>query len=108
MKAAGNEIEFFEKVRFYSAVVSSGGFEVRVHMAVNLDQGRICPDYPLGFRFDQVLKKDSAYTSEDLATVIKKVLVTYGLEMLLPILKKAVQDVLERAKDGQINLDQDD
>ena len=90
MKAAGYESVFFEKVRFYSAVISSGGFEVRVHRAVKLDQGRIYPDYPLGFRFDQVLMKDSAYTRKDLATVIKTVLVTYGLEILLPVLQNAV------------------
>lgn len=38
MRAADNAIDFFEKVRFYSAVISSEYLELRVHRAVKLDQ----------------------------------------------------------------------
>jgi hypothetical protein len=101
MKMAGHESLFFEKVRFYSTVCSHEGFKMRVHRAIQLDQGRIQPDCPLGFRFDVVHKKNGTYTKTEIHSLIKKVY-SYGVEILLPILKSAMQKILEQQKEGHL------
>lgn len=53
---------------------------IHVHRAVSLDQGHSHPDYPSGFRFDQVLRKDGAYPVGDILTVLKTATAAYGLE----------------------------
>jgi len=105
MGTSGDE-SIFENVRFYSAVVSTRGFEVRVHRAVELDQGpgRIQRDYPLDFHYDVVLEKTGDYTKKEISTVVQKILFEYGVGILLPILKKAAVDILGKRKEKDGNM----
>jgi hypothetical protein len=96
MKMAGEEHLkiFYEKVRFYSVVATNATFYVRVHRAIKLDKGRIKPDYPLGFVFDDVLHhQGSDYKKAKTTGIIKNILVEYGLKVLLPLLQKTMEDV---------------
>jgi hypothetical protein len=100
MEYAGHGRTFFEKVRFYSMVASSRGHEMRVHRAVELGEkeGRISSKYPLGFKFDQVYERRGRYTKGEITTLVKKVLHGYGVETLLPILKRSVLHALEKLR----------
>jgi hypothetical protein len=95
MKAAGSESDFFGKVRFYSAVASPRRFELRVHRALHLGllEDRIQDDYPLGFTFDRVFQKEGHYTKPEISRLVEGVLFSYGVGVLLPILKRAIRDL---------------
>jgi hypothetical protein len=98
MNKAGEEYlkEFYKKVRFYSVVATSTTFYVRVHRAIKVDKGRIKPNYPLGFVFDDVLHhQGSDYTRTKATGIIKNILMEYGIVTLLPLLKKTMEKFWE-------------
>lgn len=96
MKRANAVETFLNKVRFYSAMGTSSGFHIRVHRAVLVDQKfRIRPDYPLGFGFDEIYRTKNDFTRAEISSVVKNILVEYGVKVLLPILKNAVTAVME-------------
>jgi hypothetical protein len=101
LKAAGRknyETIFFDKVRFYSAVASTTGFELRAHRAVKLGEGsRIQPDYPLWFQFDRVVKVEGVYTKREVSIMVEKVL-SYGDEILRPIFVFAVNTIAKKMR----------
>jgi hypothetical protein len=78
---------------------------VRVHRAVELgeDGGRIKHDYPLRFLFDQVHKKQGLYTKKEILALVKRILLTYGVEILLPVLRKAVEGLLKKLEEDHIS-----
>ncbi|MCJ1405390.1 hypothetical protein MMC11_008618 [Xylographa trunciseda] len=98
MRKAGRENIFLEKVRFYSAIATTSSFHVRVHRAVKVEKKhQIESDYPLGYRFDHVFKSvQKEYTRGEVSGIIKNILFEYGVKILLPILKDAADDVLEK------------
>ena len=97
MKKADRLNTFLKEVRFFSATVTASTFQVRVHRAVIADKkDKIQPDYPLGFRFDEVFQSEQKpYTRAEITRIIKNILFEYGVKKLLPILKNAVEEVLE-------------
>ena len=102
MKEAGDEKNFFEKVRFYSAVATTAGFAVRVHRAFELgmNKGRIHPDYPLAFAYDEIFNTHGGdYKKDEVLNVVKNIFFEYGVNTLLPILEKAVNSVLAKVKE---------
>jgi len=103
--AKANELEIFlSKVRFYSAMATSSGFEIRVHRAVLVDEEvRIRPDYPLGFRFEEIYHTDGKFTRAEISSVVKNILVNYGVKILLPILKSAVKVVMTEFHKESLN-----
>lgn len=102
MKKADDESTFFEKVRFYSAIATSVGFQVRVHRAVKLGvRGRIRPDYPLAFEFDELFRTRGVhYTKAEVSGIVKNILYEYGIVILLPILKNAVEVVMDKIENA--------
>lgn len=98
MKRAQMEKAFFEKVRFYSIIATSQVFEVRVHRAVELDADvHIQHDYPLGFRHDVLLKiKSEHYEKAKVFHIVRNILTGYGVKILHPLLKRAVEKVLRK------------
>ena len=96
MAQAGQQDLFYEKVRFYSVVITSAGFHLRVHRATKLSKGRILPDYPLGFHFDEICSMTGPYMKGKVVRIVENILVKYGIEILMPILKVAVETVLEK------------
>jgi hypothetical protein len=96
MERAGEEMlaAFYEKVRFYSIVATSGIFHVRVHRAIELEKGRIEKSYPLGFMYDVVHHHaGSGYTKTEAMGIIKNILIEYGVTILQPLLKQALEKV---------------
>jgi hypothetical protein len=70
MKKADKEDDFFGKVRFFSVIATTACFKVRVHRVVKRisERGRIRPDYPLDFKFDELFeigKGNFTWTSEE-------------------------------------------
>ena len=98
MKEADQVSKFLEEVRFFSAAVTPSTFQVRVHRAVIAAQrDKIQADYPLGFRFDVVYQSEKKrYTRAEITRIIKNILFEYGVKKLLPILKDAVEVVLNK------------
>ena len=94
MAKAGKLNIFYEKVRFYSAVATSAGFQLRVHRATKLSTGRILPDYPLGFYFDEICSMTGRYTKGKVVRIVENILVEYGVKILKPILQETVDIVL--------------
>ena len=96
MTKAGKEDEFYETVRFYSVVATSAGFQLRVHRATKLSKGRILPDYPLGFHFDEICSMTGRYTKGKVVRIIENILVEYGIKILKLILADTVEIVLAK------------
>jgi hypothetical protein len=98
MKKADQMNKFLEEVRFFSATVTASTFQVRVHRAILVDKkDRTQADYPLGFRFDEVYQSEQKYcTRAEVTGIIKNIFFEYGVKKLLPILKAAVEEVLEK------------
>jgi len=102
LQKAGDERVFYEKVRFYSAVATTAGFEVRVHRAFELSEeaGRIRLDYPLAFAYDEIFKTNGGYyRKEEVLNIVKNIFFEYGVKTLLPILQKAVPKVLRKLRE---------
>ncbi|MCJ1290419.1 hypothetical protein MMC34_001957 [Xylographa carneopallida] len=98
MRKAGQEDIFLNKVRFYSAIATTSSFEVRVHRAVQVKKrSQIEDNYPLGYRFDHLYtSKLKQYTRGEVWGIVKNILFEYGVKTLLPILKDAVENVLDK------------
>jgi len=94
MAKSGKLDIFYEKVRFYSVVATSAGFQLRVHRATELSKGLILPDYPLGFHFDEICSMTGRYTKGKVVHIVGNILVEYGIKILKPILEDTVDIVL--------------
>lgn len=108
MNEAGKEMveKFYEEVRFYSVVATSGVFHVRVHRAIKLQKGRIRKDYPLGFVYDKVYHHDGAgYTRAKATGIIRNILVEYGVKVLQPLLARTMEIVWEKLDTLQLSPD---
>lgn len=76
MKMAGQEFLklFYEKVRFFSVVATGRSFHVRVHRAVEVQEGRIVQSYPLGFMYDVLHECEGEnYTRATAASIIRNI-----------------------------------
>ena len=96
MAKAGKQDIFYEKVRFYSVVATSIGFRLRVHRATKLSKGRILPNYPLGFHFDEICSMTGRYTKGKVVRIVENILVEYGIKILKRILEDTVEIVLAK------------
>lgn len=96
MAKAGKLDTFYEKVRFYSVVATSAGFQLRVHRAAKLSKGRILPEYPLGFYHDEIYSMTGRYTKGEVVQIVENILVNYGIKILKPILQDTVDIVLAK------------
>ncbi len=102
MKMAGQESLklFYEKVRFFSVVATGRSFHVRVHRAVEVQDGRIVPSYPLGFVYDVLHECEGAnYTRATAASIIRNISVEYGVKILRPILKEGMEKAWKTLKE---------
>jgi hypothetical protein len=97
MKKADKEDDFFAKVRFFSVIATTACFKVRVHRAVKRisERGRIRPDYPLDFKFDELFEIGKGnFTRALVSGIVKNIFSKYAVKVLLPLLKEAVEVVL--------------
>lgn len=98
MREAGEEKAFFNKIRVFSAVGTSTVFQVRVHRPIRLEESDfIQPGYPLGFGFDTVTKVDpeTEGSRSRIYTIVHNITFKYGVDILHPILKDAVDKVVK-------------
>lgn len=87
---------FFKEVRFFSAVATTEGFSLRLHRPIRLRSIQCNkPEYPIGFKFAQVIKIRGDYSKSKVTGIVYNILFKYGVERLYPILKKTVQTLLE-------------
>lgn len=101
MKMAGKETleAFHKKVRFYSIVATSKAFHVRVHRAMKIGEadGRIEEDYPLCFVYDVLYNQEGGtYTRATAAGIVQNIVVKYGVNILQPLLRNAMEKASER------------
>ena len=92
MNAADQRNIFFDKVRVYSALATPKDFEVRVHRAVPRYAASVSP---IAFQFDTVIRLDADYTHAQVSDIMYGILFTYGVNELHPILRRAVEVVVE-------------
>ena len=101
--------KFFSEVRFFSAVASTKGLNVRIHRAIDLgkigsENDFLAPEYPLRFEFREfvTVEENRFYDKKfDRKTVLElfgKILVGYGVEKLYGLLQDAARDLWEKLK----------
>ncbi|KAI9846228.1 MAG: hypothetical protein M1837_004217 [Sclerophora amabilis] len=101
MRLAGEESIFFEKVRFYSAVATQSGFDIRVHFPIKLEAAdRDDPDYSVAFSFEHFALPTSPNTLAQVSSIFHGIVVRYGIDQLQPMLKNTLKTVLEMKKGG--------
>ncbi|KAL9615860.1 MAG: hypothetical protein Q9160_009203 [Pyrenula sp. 1 TL-2023] len=104
---AGSEHEeiFFNKVRFFSMVVSTEGLTIRIHRATRLASKEprlsfILPgnrNYPLSFEYQEFFKLEKAELDQEvILKIIQQILITYGIGELLVLLKNAARALVDR------------
>lgn len=102
MAKAGQLDMFYEKVRFFSVVATTAEFRLRVHRATKLSKGRILPDYPLGFHFDEIHITTGWYSKGEVSQIVHNILVNHGIEILKPVLQESADNVLTKLENERI------
>ncbi|KIW84241.1 hypothetical protein Z517_03491 [Fonsecaea pedrosoi CBS 271.37] len=109
-REAGQTTEFFLRVRVFSATASEKGVIIRAHWAceltenTNVSKARIDPKYPLQFRH-QIYQSFMGDGFDRLKVVeaFERIMVGYGQEQLLPLLKTAAKSVRVKASEAYEN-----
>lgn len=65
-------------------------------------EGRTQPDYPLAFHFDQVYREEGRYAKAKIQTLLNAIFLGYGVNILRPILQRAVRNVVKKRDEGRI------
>ncbi|KAI1310663.1 hypothetical protein F5Y03DRAFT_392109 [Xylaria venustula] len=101
---------FFDKVRFFSAVATSKGINIRVHRACLTRESRktvqgesideaplrrsIVDGYPLQFVFDEFFEASASdFTRENIVNIFGKIMIGYAIGELWGYLKEAAKAV---------------
>ena len=99
------EIDFFDKVRFFSVVASTEGLTIRIHRATKepadgSDQGFITTGYPLRFEYREYCKirKDSNFDRKTVLKTFERILIAYGADELQFLLHDAAEAIMEKLK----------
>ncbi|KAI0966219.1 hypothetical protein F4678DRAFT_450490 [Xylaria arbuscula] len=104
---------FYDKVRFFSAVATSKGINIRVHRACPTKESRktvegepvdeaplmrsIVDGYPLQFMFDDFFEASASdFTRENIVDIFGKIMVGYAIGELWGYLKQAAKAVEEK------------
>lgn len=103
MQKAEDLDSFYEDVRFFSVVATSSCLNLRVHRSIQLpegeDEGRLFPDYPLAFEFEEIFSREGHYAKKEAVWMVENILIEYGVKVLKPILQRVVKTVLRKLKD---------
>lgn len=97
--AMANDLEIFHRdVRFFSVISTSSTFQLRMHRAREIPVAeRRESGSPLDFEFDTLFQRSGDYSKQEVTTVVKNIF-EYGVNVLLPILRSAVDRTLKRLK----------
>ena len=94
--------KFFSEVRFFSAVASTEGLNVRIHRATQVAENGseddfIIPGYPLRFEFREFVRvsKDN-FDRKTVLELFGKILVSYAIEKLHGLLQDAAKALVEK------------
>lgn len=109
--------KFFDEVRVFSAVSTSEGIIIRIHRACLARNFRgkdtshqefpapqfpILPDYPLQFEYDICFQATANnFTYEKVTGALETIMIKYGAEKLLGLLKGAAKDVIDKFTDRE-------
>lgn len=115
LKEAGEdqEKEFFEKVRFFSAVAMYEGVVIRIHWAKKTDKNTMYKpilgannreDYPLQFEYEQFWPRNDSQPAgskpyldrQTIVQQIENIVSSYGANDLFPLLQRAAKRVAEK------------
>ena len=93
--------KFFSEVRFFSAVASTEGLNIRIHRATEVPENSskydfIVPGYPLRFEFREFANvKKHEFDRKRVLEIFGKILISYAVEKLLGLLQDAAKDLVE-------------
>lgn len=115
---------FFDKVRVFSAVSTTGGIKIRAHRACLTEDARpepiddaqpddipamcsILEDYPLQFVYDDFFETGgSNFSREKVVSIFEQIMVSYGIKELRGYLQKAAQAIEAKCLDYKNKYDQ--
>lgn len=93
--------KFFSEVRFFSAVASTEGLNIRIHRAIEIPENSskfdfVVPGYPLRFEFREFANvKKHEFDRKKVLEIFGRILVGYAKDKLLGLLKNAAEDLVE-------------
>ena len=89
-----NEKEFFDKVWVFTAGAVPEAFWLSGHRCIKLDieSGALSGSYPLGYEHHTIAELTGKYTQADVQKLLGNVM-QWGVEKLLPKLRRAVSSV---------------
>lgn len=93
--------KFFSEVRFFSAVASTEGLNIRIHRATEVPENSskydfVVPGYPLQFEFREFANvKKHEFDRKKVLEIFGKILVGYGVGKLLDLLRNAAKDLVD-------------
>ena len=90
--------KFFSQVRFFSAVASTEGLNIRIHRATRVaENDSNIPGYPLQFEFRQFAKVSrDKFDRETVLKLFGRILLGYGVEKLRGLLQDAAKTLAEK------------
>jgi hypothetical protein len=92
MREAGRLEKYFDEVKFFSATMTYREIEIRVHYPARIKNSLLQKDYEAAFRFDTIVKYETEkFTRTNVNTAIYNILVRYGINVLFPIMKEAIE-----------------
>ena len=107
--------KFFSEVRFFSAVASTEGLNIRIHRATEVPENSskydfVVPGYPLRFEFREFANvKKHEFDRKTVLEIFGRILVGYAVEKLRGLLQDAAKDLVENLNTNpdQIKLRED-
>ena len=93
--------KFFSDVRFFSAVASTEGLNIRIHRATEIPKDNpkydfVVPGYPLRFEFREFVNvKKHEFDRKTVLQIFGRILVGYAVKKLLGLLQDAAKDLVE-------------
>ena len=94
--------KFFSEVRFFSAVASTEGLNIRIHRAIEVPENAFkydfgVPRYPLRFEFREFANiKEQEFDRKIVLEILGRILVGYAVGKLRDLLQDAAKDLVEK------------
>ncbi len=98
----GHREKFFSEVRFFSAVASTEGLNIRIHRATQVDENvskgdYVIPGYPLRFEFREFVRVPRDKLDRKIVLeLFAKILVGYGVKNFRGLLQDAANAIVEK------------
>ena len=99
MQKAKRHKDVMEEVRVFTVAAHSKGVLFRMHRVKQLpnESALVEPAYPWAFEYVVLKELEGKYDKMTVCRMVRNILFHYGVEILLPKLKKAVEDIVAQA-----------